>query len=153
MTVVVVENSSSNVSATTNATKKDSTKVAAPFISALKIPLLKDVIGDLSTGADSTVNGAGTSTNSSRLSARIAVVVKEVQPNGNLVVEGTRWIKVNKEETNITFTGIVRRDDIAGDNTVQSENVAEAKITNVSKGLIADRQRRGFPTRILDWLF
>lgn len=153
LTVVVVESTSSNVSASTNATKKDSNKVTAPFISALKVPLLKDIIGDLSTGADSNVSGSGSSTNSSKLSARISVIVKEVQPNGNMIVEGTRWIKVNKEETNITFTGVVRRDDVSGDNTVQSENVAEAKITNVSKGLIAERQRRGFLTRILDWLF
>lgn len=153
LTVVVSEVTSSNVSAATNATKKDSNKVEAPFVSALKIPLLKDIIGSLSTGADSSVSGSGTSTNSSRLTARISVVVKEVLPNGNMLVEGTRWIKVNNEETNITFSGIVRRDDVNNDNTVYSEYVAEAKITNVSKGLIARRQRTGILTRILDWLF
>lgn len=153
LTVVVSETSSSNVAASTNATKKDSNKVTAPFISALKIPVLRQVIGDLSTGADSSVSGQGSSTNTSRLTARVAVIVKEVLPNGNMIIEGTRWVKVNKQETNITFTGIVRRDDVRADNTVFSENVAEAKITNVSKGLIAERQRRGFLTRLLDWLF
>lgn len=70
-----------------------------------------------------------------------------------MVVEGTRVIKVNKEEQMITFTGIVREDDVLADNTVLSERVAEAKITNLGKGLAADRQRRGIITRILDWLF
>lgn len=153
LTVVVIESASSNVAASTNATKKDSNKVTAPFVGALKVPLLKDIIGDLSTGADSSVSGTGTSTNSSRLTARISVLVKEVYPNGNMLVEGTRWIKVNREETNITFSGIVRRDDILADNSILSENVAEAKITNVSKGLIARRQRAGILTRILEWLF
>lgn len=153
LTVVISENSNSNVAASTNATKKDNSSVAAPFITALKIPLLRQVIGDLSTSADSAVSGSGTSTNSSKVSARISVIVKEVFPNGTMAIEGTRWIKVNKEETNITFCGLVRRDDIRSDNTVLSESVADAKITNVSKGLIADRQRRGFLTRLLDWLF
>lgn len=153
LTVVVSENAISNVSASTSARKKDSNSVQAPFISALKIPILRQIIGDLSTGADSSVSGQGNSTNSSQLQARVAVIVKEILANGNMVVEGTRWVKVNREETNITFTGIVRRDDVRADNTVRSENVAEAKITNISKGLIAERQRKGFLTRILDWLF
>jgi flagellar L-ring protein FlgH len=153
LTVVISEVATSNVSASTSAIKKESNKVALPLIGALKIPLIKQIIGDLSTGADSNVNGSGTSTNSSQLSARVAVIVKQVLPNGNMIIEGTRWVKVNREETNITFTGIVRRDDVRADNTVASSNVAEAKITNVSKGLIADRQRKGFITKLLDWLF
>jgi flagellar L-ring protein precursor FlgH len=153
LTVVVSEVATSNVAASTNATKKEANNVTAPLIGALKIPLIKQIIGDLSTGADSTVNGSGTSTNSSQLSAKVAVIVKQVLPNGNMVIEGTRWVKVNREETNITFTGIVRRDDVRADNTVASANVAEARITNVSKGLIAERQRKGFITKLLDWLF
>lgn len=153
LTVVVSEVATSNVAASTNATKKDSNNVNLPLVSALKIPLIKQIIGDLSTSADSTVSGQGTSSNSSTLTARVAVIVKEILPNGNMIIEGTRWVKVNREETNITFSGIVRRDDVRADNTVLSQNVAEAKITNISKGLIAERQRKGIITRILDWLF
>src|SRR4051812_24741779 len=87
LTVVVVESVSSNLNASTAATKKDSNKVTAPFISSLKIPLLKTIIGDLSTGADSSVSGTGTTSNSSSLTARIAVVVKSIDANGNLIVE------------------------------------------------------------------
>ena len=153
LTVVISESSNSNLSASTNATKKDNNNVSIPVIAALKIPLINRIIGDLSSSADSTVSGQGTTSNSSRMTARISVLVKSIDPNGNMVIEGTRWVKVNREETNITFTGLVRRDDVRADNTVLSERVAEARITNVSKGLIAERQRRGFITRILDWLF
>lgn len=151
--VVVSENVSSNVAASTTATKKDATSVTSSLLSSLKIPIVGKIIDNLGTGASSSVAGAGNSTNTSQLTAKVAVIVKEVMPNGNMVVEGTRWVKVNKEETNITFGGIVRRDDVRADDTVLSENVAEAKITNVSKGLIAERQRKGFITRLLDWLF
>lgn len=153
ITVVVSENVSSNMAAATNATKKDSNSVTSPLLSSLNVPIFGKIINNLGTGASSSVAGAGNSTNTSQITAKVAVIVKEVLPNGNLVIEGTRWVKVNKEETNITFTGIVRRDDVRGDDTVMSENVAEAKITNVSKGLVAERQRKGFITRLLDWLF
>lgn len=153
LTIIVSENASSNVAASTTATKKDATTATANVLKALNIPIIGKVLDNLNTTADSSVAGAGTSTNTSTLTARVAVLVKQVLPNGNMIVEGTRWVKVNKEETNITFTGIVRRDDVRADNTVLSQDVAEAKITNVSKGLIADRQRKGFLTRLLDWLF
>lgn len=153
LTVVVSESASSNLGATTNATKKDANNVGLPIVEALNLPLIRQIIGDLSSSADSTVQGSGTTTNTSNMSARVAVIVKQVLPNGNMIVEGTRWVKVNKQETNITFTGIVRRDDVRGDNTVLSQDVAEAKITNISKGLIAERQRKGIITSLLDWLF
>lgn len=160
LTVVVIEQASSNVAGSTSATKKDSNSVSAPFVGTIKIPLLSRLIGSLGSGlsnvldsANSSVSGAGTSTNSTTMTAKVSVLVKQVLPNGNMLVEGTRWVKVNREETNLTFTGIVRPDDIRTDNTVLSENVAEAKITNVSKGLIAERQRKGFLTKLLDWLF
>jgi flagellar L-ring protein FlgH len=153
LTVVISEVATSNVAASTNATKKEANNVSLPVIGALKLPLVRQIIGSLSTSGDSNVSGAGSSTNSSNLSARVAVIVKQVLPNGNMIIEGTRWVKVNREETNITFTGIVRRDDVKADNTVASSNVADAKITNVSKGLIAERQRKGFITKLLDWLF
>lgn len=156
LTIVVSETSTASYNVTTTAAKKDDNSVASavlPFVSALKIPLLDQLLGGLSTGASSSNNGSGSTTQSGKLTARVTVTVKQVLPNGNMVIEGVRMIKVNKEEQQITFTGIVREDDVRSDNTVLSERVAEARITNLGKGLAADRQRRGILTRILDWLF
>lgn len=156
LTIVVSETSTASYNVSTTAAKKDDNSVASavlPFVSALKIPLLDQLLGGLSTGASSSNNGSGSTTQSGKLTARVTVTVKQILPNGNMVIEGVRMIKVNKEEQQITFTGIVREDDIRSDNTVLSERVAEARITNLGKGLAADRQRRGILTRILDWLF
>jgi flagellar L-ring protein precursor FlgH len=80
--------------------------------------------------------------------------VKEVLPNGNLVLEGTRDLKLNKETQQIVISGIVRRDDVRPDNTVLSENMAMAEIRSMGTGgVIADRQRRGILTRLVDFLF
>ena len=160
LTIVISENASSTMTAATTATKKDTNSVSAPALNPGSVPILGHFLSglgpglsNLGTNANSSVAGAGSSTNTTQLTADVSVIVKQVLPNGNMVVEGTRWVKVNKEETNITFTGIVRRDDVQANNTVASEFVADAKITNFSKGLVAERQRKGFITQLLDWLF
>ena len=160
LTIVISENATSTMSASTTATKKDTNQIGVGPLNPASMPILGHFLSGLGAGlsntntsANSSVAGAGSSTNTSQLTADVSVIVKQVLPNGNLVVEGTRWVKVNKEETNITFSGIVRPDDIAANNTIASEFDAEAKITNVSKGLVAERQRKGFLTQLLDWLF
>ncbi len=156
LTIVVSESSSANYSVTTNAAKKDDNSVAKsvlPFLTSFKIPLIDQLLGGLSTGNSSNNSGTGSTTQTGKLTARVTVTVKQVLPNGNMVIEGVRMIKVNREEQQITFSGIVREDDIRSDNSVLSERVAEARITNLGKGLAADRQRRGILTRIIDWLF
>lgn len=154
LTVVVDESSTAALSANTTAAKKDSNaidKLVTPFLK--NIPLVKDFLGGLSTGANSSNSGSGATNGTTRLNAKISVVVKEVLPNGNLVIEGNRIVKVNKDLQIYKLTGIVRPDDVRRDNTVKSEAIAEANITTDGKGLIGDRQRRGILTRLLDWLF
>ncbi len=156
LTIVVSETSTASYAVTTQAAKKDDNSVAKavlPFLSALKVPLLDQLLGGLSTGANSSNSGTGSTSQSGKLSARVTVTVRQVLPNGNMVIEGVRMIKVNREEQQITFTGIVREDDVRPDNSVLSEKVADARITNLGKGMAADRQRKGIITRILDWLF
>ncbi len=148
LTVLIREVSSSSIAAKTSTSKTDSnviTKALGPLLGAL--------IPALSTGATGKSDGDGSTTQTGNLTARMTVVVKQVLPNGNLVIEGTRWVRVNKETQAFTLTGIVRRDDVRSDNTVYSENVAEADIKANGTGAIADRQRRGILTRLLDWLF
>jgi flagellar L-ring protein precursor FlgH len=156
LTIVVNENSASNVTANTTATKTDTNSISpmsSPILSWLNVPVLTSLLGGASNGANSSVAGTGTSTNNQTFTAMIAVVVKDVTPQGNLLIEGTKWIQVNKEQQNLTLTGIVRADDVQADNTVLSQNVANAQIKCEGKGLVADRQRKGFLTQIMEWLF
>lgn len=53
----------------------------------------------------------------------------------------------------MVIEGIVRPDDIKSDNTVLSEDVAEASIKYDGKGTVGDRQRQGLISRLLNWLF
>jgi flagellar L-ring protein precursor FlgH len=80
--------------------------------------------------ADSTdsFNGSAKYEKSGAFNARLAAVVVDTLPNGNLVVSGRREIRVDNETKLIEFTGIVRRLDIRADNTVESELVANAEV-------------------------
>lgn len=148
VTILIIETSSASFSAATNATKNDSTSIAKGLG-----PILGNLIPELKIGANSKVDGQGSTTQAGQLNARISVVVKEVFPNGTMLVEGTKSITTNKETQNIMITGLIRKEDVRPDNTVLSVNVANAQIKTDGKGMIAQRQRKGVLTWLLDWLF
>ncbi|MGD0234020.1 MAG: flagellar basal body L-ring protein FlgH [Syntrophorhabdales bacterium] len=107
--------------------------------------------------ANSTNNfsGTGETTRTGTVTATISAKVVEVFPNGNLAVEGKREIYVNYEKKEILLQGIVRPRDIASDNSVLSSQVADAKIMMTGIGVVGEKQRPGWLSRILDgvWPF
>lgn len=70
----------------------------------------------------------------SNFEARVAVAVVDVLPNGNLVVAGTREVRIDDETKTLKISGLVRHLDIAADNTVQSSQVADARISIIGEG-------------------
>ena len=96
-------------------------------------------------------DGAASSTN--RANGRVTVTVVDVEPNGNMVVEGTQSIWQNKNEHKITLRGVVRRDDVTANNTVSSAQVAHATIRFDGKGPLNSKQRQGILTQIFNILF
>lgn len=148
ITILISEQSAASYAASTQTNKNVNNDVRKALG-----PILQNLIPNWGTGANSSETGQGTTTTQGRFQARMSAVVKKVLPNGNLVIEGTRWVKVNKDTQTFMLSGMIRRDDIRSDNTVLSEDIAEAEIRVEGKGAIADRQRRGIITRILDWLF
>jgi len=74
--------------------------------------------------------------------ARVTAVVVDVLPNGNLVVNGRREIRIDKETKLIEFSGIMRRYDIEADNSIASELVANAKVCYVGNGPLTESTNR-----------
>jgi len=95
-------------------------------------------------------NGGGSITDASLIEAKVAVMVAEVLPNGNLVIEGARRSEANGEIQYIVFRGIVREDDIGINNTVMSDNILNAGLEVLNEGDIARSQKKGWVTRLLD---
>lgn len=57
-----------------------------------------------------------------------------MQPNGNLVVAGTRSVTVNDETRTLRISGLVRALDVSPMNTVGSAMVADARISILGEG-------------------
>jgi flagellar L-ring protein precursor FlgH len=80
----------------------------------------------------------------------IATTVQSILPNGNLVLEAHRKVRINEELWLVSLSGICRREDILASNVIVSNNVADLSIEKTEIGIIRDGYRRGFITRFLD---
>ncbi len=101
-------------------------------------------------GSKRTSKGEGKTDTESELETKVTARVIDVQPNGNLLIEATREIEIAGSTQKIVLTGVVRPDDIAADNTVESTYIADAKITY--EGPMPEVMKRGLLERLLDWL-
>ena len=107
-------------------------------------------IPTLSVNGTNAFTGGGTITNNQTITARAAVQVIDVLPNGNLVIEGLREISFSKERQFASLHGIVRQYDIQPDNTIDSTNIAAAQIQIVSEGTLTDAQKKGWLLKLND---
>lgn len=97
-------------------------------------------------------SGGGEVNNSQTMNARAAVLVTDVLPNGNLVIQGVRRVTSAGETQHVVLHGLVRADDVASDNTVLSTNIADARVEFISEGALTDAQRKGWLTKLYDIL-
>ena len=86
--------------------------------------------------SESEFSGNGSTNQSNSLTGAIAVQVARVLPNGNLIVQGEKWLALNKGEEFIQIRGIVRPEDISSTNTIPSTLVADARISYGGTGMI-----------------
>ena len=106
--------------------------------------------GDLDFGG--TYSGRGEVRRSERLVAQLSVIVRDVLPNGDLIVEGEQWMRVNGERTRIGVRGRVRPADISGQNAVLSSRIADAQIDYDGRGFVSRSARPGLLNRIFSFL-
>jgi flagellar L-ring protein precursor FlgH len=85
------------------------------------------------------------------LKYRIAATVVDILPNGTLILEARKSILTNDALWEYSLTGRIRTQDVAGNNSVLSENVADLKITKRENGKIPDSTKRGIFTKLYDW--
>ena len=112
----------------------------------------KGALPATSFGGSSNYTGGGQVNNAQSLTARAAVLVTDVLPNGNLVVAGARRVTFSGETQHVILRGIVRATDVSSANTVLSSNIAEAHLEFVSEGELSDAQKRGWISRLYEFL-
>nr|WP_235020940.1 flagellar basal body L-ring protein FlgH [Caballeronia telluris] len=144
ITILVYENSSASNSADTSTNTS--------FALNGKVSTLYAGNNMAQIGAGDNYGGKGKIERTGRLLAQISATVVDVLPNGDLIVAGNQNIDVNGEITKIHLKGRVRPVDIAQNNAVQSNRLADAQIEYAGEGFITDRSRPGLIPRFLAWL-
>ena len=116
-----------------------------------------DPLPRLAASSKDDFNGTANYEKNGEFTARITAIVMDVLPNGNLVLKGRREIQIDSETKVIEFSGVVRRFDVKADNTIESELVADARVSYTGEGQLTDAtNRRGLGNvihRAIIWLW
>jgi flagellar L-ring protein precursor FlgH len=106
----------------------------------------------IQTSGKSDYTGGGQISNSQSATSTAAVLVTDVLPNGNLVIEGVRLVTFSGETQYVVLHGIIRPDDIAANDTILSSNIAEAKVEFISQGALTDAEKLGWFSKLYEML-
>lgn len=145
ITVVLSESTQGKKSSQSKTSKSSSASLTAPVIGGSPIEALSGSIG-----GDRNFSGKGDADQSNSLSGNITVTVSEVLPNGVLRVRGEKWITLNTGAEFIRIQGMLRPDDINLDNTVESQKLADARITYSGAGAVASAAKQGWLTAFVN---
>jgi flagellar L-ring protein precursor FlgH len=149
VTIHIIEFASGSNAASTSTGKKTSAGADGQGSGALQfIPLF-----GFDTSNEVKFEGDGQTTRRGTLTAKMSAVIKAVDKNGNLQIEGTREVEVNSEKQLTTLSGIVRPEDVSADNIVYSYDIANARINYKGKGSVNTANKAGFLSKLLNFIF
>ena len=141
---ILVRESASAVSTGTVKTARNSS-VQANITAAGGLTRALGPLANLANaGSTTSLDGQGTTSRDTTLTATISAVVTQVLPNGSLVIQGTKNVKVNSENQVLAVRGIVRPVDLSTANIVSSDRVAQMELQVNGKGVVADSVKRPF---------
>lgn len=84
--------------------------------------------------SDRKFDGASTYTTAQVFTDQMACTVMDVLPNGNLVISGTRRVRVTGEEKTLVLSGIIRAVDLGPDNNISSQYISQFTLDYQSGG-------------------
>lgn len=152
LTVIIQENASASNRTSTKTAKNSKTAVSSTIPGAGNI-LDFIPLHSLDSGFDNEYTGDASTSRSARLTARMTVTVVGKKPNGDLIIEGVRTLKINGENEAIYVNGSVNSAMVRRDNTVLSSSIADLQIEYTGKGTITQGTRPGVVVRFINWIF
>jgi flagellar L-ring protein FlgH len=153
LTIVLNESTNASKNAATTTSKTSAVTDTGPALFGKSITTKGIPILDTTLSGSHTFDGEGTSSQGNSLVGSLTVTVMQVQANGNLVVQGDKSLKLNQGDEFIHISGVVRPADVATNNTVTSDKIADAHISYSGKGVIDNANRMGWLTRFFNSVF
>jgi len=161
LTVIVEITDKAELDNATNRRRDNEENAGIPKLGGYELSKILDRVipgkaGDLdlsnfvSASSDSKSEGGGGIDREEKITTRIAAVVTQVLPNGNMVIEGRQEVRVNYEMRELIVAGVVRPEDITSENTIPIAKIAEARVSYGGKGQISDVQQPRYGQQFLD---
>ena len=150
--VTVADTANLQNSTTRTRTNSDGANLTNFFGLENALPSSMDPASLVKMGSDTSNVGTGQIQRAETISMTLAALVAQVLPNGNLVIDGHQQVRVNNELRDMRLSGIVRREDITQDNTVNLSQIAEARVTYGGQGTMSDVQQPRYGSQLFDIL-
>lgn len=150
VTIVLDEQTAAQKSATTDTAKTTADTLPGPTLLGKSVTYHGVPILDNSLNNAAKFTGQGDSSQSNSLTGYLAVTVVRVLANGNLIVAGQKQLGLNQGREFVRLSGIIRPIDLSADDTIPSYRVADAHISYVGKGALADANQQSWLSRLFN---
>jgi flagellar L-ring protein precursor FlgH len=147
LTILIVENSTATNSANTSTQKKGDVTAAVPGFLGIKTPS-----NPLTASSGLDFSGQGSTTRTGQLNASLSARVIDVLPNGDLVIEGTKQVTINREHQLLTVRGTIRKYDLSPTNVVLSTAIANMEVNFDGKGIVSDANKPALLYKIFKYV-
>lgn len=146
LTVNIVERVAATASSTSSVEKSGSLSASIVALPGISPNALRRGTGEAATG--NTAEGSGSTENRNDFSGTITVIVREVLPNGHLLVAGEKQLGVNQNIDVLRFSGQVDPRAIQPGNSVPSAAIANVRLEQRGRGAAAEAQAMGWLQRV-----
>lgn len=156
LTVLVDIDDQAKIDNQTQRTRAGAEGMSAPALFGFErqiqkiLPHAANMSNLVETNSNSNANGRGQINRQEQIKLRVATLVTQVLPNGNLVVQGRQEIRINYEVRELQITGVIRPQDISATNTIGLDKIAEARVAYGGRGQITDVQQPRYGQQFLD---
>jgi flagellar L-ring protein precursor FlgH len=141
VTVQIVEQASALTSGATAQSRASSTDNGITHL--LGLPgAASPLVNLLQSSGDSSLQGQGSTSRQTSVTAILTAHVTHVMPNGNLIIEGGKEILVNSERQVVWLRGAVRPADLSPENSVPSSRIGLMDLRVNGRGVVNDAIRR-----------